>query len=151
MKNKVLVSMLAITLAAGIGIGATNATMSVTHTSIENPVSNASAPQVTEISLEETAAAEETAETAVEEAAETAVKEAAETAVEEAARTAVKEAAETAVEEAAVEKAGKEAADKKEAEKKAAMKKAAEKKAAAKKAEKEAWNAIKVTDNVEHA
>ena len=127
MKNKVLVSMLAITLAAGIGIGATNATMSVTHTSIENPVSNASAPQVTEISLEETAAAEETAETAV------------------------KEAAETAVEEAAVEKAGKEAADKKEAEKKAAMKKAAEKKAAAKKAEKEAWNAIKVTDNVEHA
>ena len=143
MKNKVLVSMLAITLAAGIGIGATNASMSVTHTSIENPVSNASAPQVTEISLEETAAAEETAETAVEEAAETAVK--------EAARTAVKEAAETAVEEAAVEKAGKEAADKKEAEKKAAMKKAAEKKAAAKKAEKEAWNAIKVTDNVEHA
>ena len=135
MKNKVLVSMLAITLAAGIGIGATNASMSVTHTSIENPVSNASAPQVTEISLEETAAAEETAETAVEEAAETAVK----------------EAAETAVEEAAVEKAGKEAADKKEAEKKAAMKKAAEKKAAAKKAEKEAWNAIKVTDNVEHA
>ena len=127
MKNKVLVSMLAITLAAGIGIGATNATMSVTHTSIENPVSNASAPQVTEISLEETAVAEETAETAV------------------------KEAAETAVEEAAVEKAGKEAADKKEAEKKAAMKKAAEKKAAAKKAEKEAWNAIKVTDNVEHA
>ena len=127
MKNKVLVSMLAITLAAGIGIGATNASMSVTHTSIENPVSNASAPQVTEISLEETAAAEETAETAV------------------------KEAAETAVEEAAVEKAGKEAADKKEAEKKAAMKKAAEKKAAAKKAEKEAWNAIKVTDNVEHA
>lgn len=127
MKNKVLVSMLAITLAAGIGIGATNASMSVTHTSIENPVSNASAPQVTEISLEETAAAEE------------------------AARTAVKEAAETAVEEAAVEKAGKEAADKKEAEKKAAMKKAAEKKAAAKKAEKEAWNAIKVTDNVEHA
>ena len=127
MKNKVLVSMLAITLAAGIGIGATNASMSVTHTSIENPVSNASAPQVTEISLEETAAAEETAETAVEEAAE------------------------TAVEEAAVEKAGKEAADKKEAEKKAAMKKAAEKKAAAKKAEKEAWNAIKVTDNVEHA
>ena len=127
MKNKVLVSMLAITLAAGIGIGTTNATMSVTHTSIENPVSNASAPQVTEISLEETAAAEETAETAV------------------------KEAAETAVEEAAVEKAGKEAADKKEAEKKAAMKKAAEKKAAAKKAEKEAWNAIKVTDNVEHA
>ena len=135
MKNKVLVSMLAITLAAGIGIGTTNASMSVTHTSIENPVSNASAPQVTEISLEETAAAEETAETAVEEAAETAVK----------------EAAETAVEEAAVEKAGKEAADKKEAEKKAAMKKAAEKKAAAKKAEKEAWNAIKVTDNVEHA
>ena len=135
MKNKVLVSMLAITLAAGIGIGATNASMSVTHTSIENPVSNASAPQVTEISLEETAAAEETAETAVEEAAETAVK----------------EAAETAVEEAAVEKAGKEAADKKEDEKKAAMKKAAEKKAAAKKAEKEAWNAIKVTDNVEHA
>ena len=135
MKNKVLVSMLAITLAAGIGIGATNASMSVTHTSIENPVSNASAPQVTEISLEETAAAEETAETAVKEAA----------------RTAVKEAAETAVEEAAVEKAGKEAADKKEAEKKAAMKKAAEKKAAAKKAEKEAWNAIKVTDNVEHA
>lgn len=127
MKNKVIVSMLAITLAAGIGIGTTNATMSVTHTSIENPVSNASAPQVTEISLEETAAAEETAETAV------------------------KEAAETAVEEAAVEKAGKEAADKKEAEKKAAMKKAAEKKAAAKKAEKEAWNAIKVTDNVEHA
>ena len=127
MKNKVLVSMLAITLAAGIGIGATNASMSVTHTSIENPVSNAAAPQVTEISLEETAAAEETAETAV------------------------KEAAETAVEEAAVEKAGKEAADKKEAEKKAAMKKAAEKKAAAKKAEKEAWNAIKVTDNVEHA
>ena len=127
MKNKVIVSMLAITLAAGIGIGTTNATMSVTHTSIENPVSNASAPQVTEISLEETAAAEETAETAVEEAAE------------------------TAVEEAAVEKAGKEAADKKEAEKKAAMKKAAEKKAAAKKAEKEAWNAIKVTDNVEHA
>ena len=127
MKNKVLVSMLAITLAAGIGIGTTNASMSVTHTSIENPVSNASAPQVTEISLEETAAAEE------------------------AARTAVKEAAETAVEEAAVEKAGKEAADKKEAEKKAAMKKAAEKKAAAKKAEKEAWNAIKVTDNVEHA
>ena len=127
MKNKVLVSMLAITLAAGIGIGTTNASMSVTHTSIENPVSNASAPQVTEISLEETAAAEETAETAV------------------------KEAAETAVEEAAVEKAGKEAADKKEAEKKAAMKKAAEKKAAAKKAEKEAWNAIKVTDNVEHA
>ena len=127
MKNKVLVSMLAITLAAGIGIGATNASMSVTHTSIENSVSNASAPQVTEISLEETAAAEETAETAVEEAAE------------------------TAVEEAAVEKAGKEAADKKEAEKKAAMKKAAEKKAAAKKAEKEAWNAIKVTDNVEHA
>ena len=127
MKNKVLVSMLAITLAAGIGIGTTNASMSVTHTSIENPVSNASAPQVTEISLEETAAAEETAETAVEEAAE------------------------TAVEEAAVEKAGKEAADKKEAEKKAAMKKAAEKKAAAKKAEKEAWNAIKVTDNVEHA
>ena len=127
MKNKVLVSMLAITLAAGIGIGATNASMSVTHTSIENSVSNASAPQVTEISLEETAAAEETAETAV------------------------KEAAETAVEEAAVEKAGKEAADKKEAEKKAAMKKAAEKKAAAKKAEKEAWNAIKVTDNVEHA
>ena len=117
MKNKVLVSMLAITLAAGIGIGATNASMSVTHTSIENPVSNASAPQVTEISLEETAVAEETAETAV------------------------KEAAETAVEEAAVEKAGKEAADKKEA----------EKKAAAKKAEKEAWNAIKVTDNVEHA
>ena len=101
MKNKVLVSMLAITLAAGIGIGATNASMSVTHTSIENPVSNASAPLVTEISLEETAAAEE--------------------------------------------------ADKKEAEKKAAMKKAAEKKAAAKKAEKEAWNAIKVTDNVEHA
>ena len=127
MKNKVLVSMLAITLAAGIGIGTTNASMSVTHTSIENPVSNASAPQVTEISLEETAAAEETAETAV------------------------KEAAETSVEEAAVEKAGKEAADKKEAEKKAAMKKAAEKKAAAKKAEKEAWNAIKVTDNVEHA
>ena len=127
MKNKVIVSMLAITLAAGISIGTTNATMSVTHTSIENPVSNASAPQVTEISLEETAAAEETAETAV------------------------KEAAETAVEEAAVEKAGKEAADKKEAEKKAAMKKAAEKKAAAKKAEKEAWNAIKVTDNVEHA
>ena len=127
MKNKVLVSMLAITLAAGIGIGATNASMSVTHTSIENPVSNASAPQVTEISLEETAAAEETAETAV------------------------KEATETAVEEVAVEKAGKEAADKKEAEKKAAMKKAAEKKAAAKKAEKEAWNAIKVTDNVEHA
>ena len=127
MKNKVLVSMLAITLAAGIGIGATNASMSVTHTSIENPVSNAAAPQVTEISLEETAVAEETAETAV------------------------KEAAETAVEEAAVEKAGKEAADKKEAEKKAAMKKAAEKKAAAKKAEKEAWNAIKVTDNVEHA
>ena len=127
MKNKVLVSMLAITLAAGIGIGATNASMSVTHTSIENPVSNASAPQVTEISLEETAAAEETAETAV------------------------KEAAEKAVEEAAVEKAGKEAADKKEAEKKAAMKKAAEKKAAAKKAEKEAWNAIKITDNVEHA
>lgn len=127
MKNKVLVSMLAITLAAGIGIGTTNASMSVTHTSIENPVSNAAAPQVTEISLEETAAAEETAETAV------------------------KEAAETAVEEAAVEKAGKEAADKKEAEKKAAMKKAAEKKAAAKKAEKEAWNAIKVTDNVEHA
>ena len=127
MKNKVLVSMLAITLAAGIGIGATNASMSVTHTSIENPVSNASAPQVTEISLEETAVAEETAETAV------------------------KEAAETSVEEAAVEKAGKEAADKKEAEKKAAMKKAAEKKAAAKKAEKEAWNAIKVTDNVEHA
>ena len=113
MKNKVLVSMLAITLAAGIGIGATNASMSVTHTSIENPVSNVSAPQVTEISAEETA--------------------------------------ETAVEEAAVEKAGKEAADKKEAEKKAAMKKAAEKKAAAKKAEKEAWNAIKVTDNVEHA
>ena len=110
MKNKVVISMLAITLAAGIGIGATNASMSVTHTSIENPVSNASAPQVTEISLEETAAAEETAETAVEEAA-----------------------------------------DKKEAEKKAAMKKAAEKKAAAKKAEKEAWNAIKVTDNVEHA
>ena len=135
MKNKVIVSILAITLAAGIGIGATNASMSVTHTSIENPVSNASAPQVTEISLEETAAAEETAETAVEEAAETAVK----------------EAAETAVEEAAVEKAGKEAADKKEDEKKAAMKKAAEKKAAAKKAEKEAWNAIKVTDNVEHA
>ena len=127
MKNKVIVSMLAITLAAGIGIGATNASMSVTHTSIENPVSNASAPQVTEISLEETAVAEETAETAVEEAAE------------------------TSVEEAAVEKAGKEAADKKEAEKKAAMKKAAEKKAAAKKAEKEAWNAIKVTDNVEHA
>ena len=127
MKNKVIVSMLAITLAAGIGIGATNASMSVTHTSIENPVSNAAAPQVTEISLEETAVAEETAETAV------------------------KEAAETAVEEAAVEKAGKEAADKKEAEKKAAMKKAAEKKAAAKKAEKEAWNAIKVTDNVEHA
>lgn len=127
MKNKVLVSMLAITLAAGIGIGTTNASMSVTHTSIENPVSNAAAPQVTEISLEETAVAEETAETAV------------------------KEAAETAVEEAAVEKAGKEAADKKEAEKKAAMKKAAEKKAAAKKAEKEAWNAIKVTDNVEHA
>ena len=127
MKNKVIVSMLAITLAAGISIGATNALMSVTHTSIENPVSNASAPLVTEISLEETAAAEE------------------------AARTAVKEAAETAVEEAAVEKAGKEAADKKEAEKKAAMKKAAEKKAAAKKAEKEAWNAIKVTDNVEHA
>ena len=127
MKNKVLVSMLAITLAAGIGIGATNASMSVTHTSIENPVSNASAPQVTEISLEETAVAEETAETAV------------------------KEAAETSVEEAAVEKADKEAADKKEAEKKAAMKKAAEKKAAAKKAEKEAWNAIKVTDNVEHA
>ena len=127
--------MLAITLPAVIGIGATNASMSVTHTSIESPVSNASAPQVTEISLEETAAAEETAETAVEEAAETAVK----------------EAAETAVEEAAVEKAGKEAADKKEAEKKAAMKKAAEKKAAAKKAEKEAWNAIKVTDNVEHA
>ena len=127
MKNKVLVSMLAITLAAGIGIGTTNASMSVTHTSIENPVSNAAAPQVTEISLEETTAAEETAETAV------------------------KEAAETAVEEAAVEKAGKEAADKKEAEKKAAMKKAAEKKAAAKKAEKEAWNAIKVTDNVEHA
>ena len=93
MKNKVLVSMLAITLAAGIGIGTTNASMSVTHTSIENPVSNASAPQVTEISLEETAATEETAETAV------------------------KEAAETAVEEAAVEKAGKEAADKKEAEK----------------------------------
>ena len=123
--------MLAITLAAGIGIGATNASMSVTHTSIENPVSNASAPQVTEISLEETAAAEETAETAAE--------------------TAVEEAAETVVEEAAVEKAGKEAADKKEAEKKAAMKKAAEKKAAAKKAEKEAWNAIKVTDNVEHA
>lgn len=119
MKNKVLVSMLAITLAAGIGIGTTNASMSVTHTSIENPVSNAAAPQVTEISLEETAAAEETAE--------------------------------TAVEKAAVEKAGKEAADKKEAEKKAAMKKAAEKKAAAKKAEKEAWNAIKVTDNVEHA
>ena len=127
MKNKVIVSMLAITLAAGIGIGATNATMSVTHTSIENPVSNASAPQVTEISLEETAVAEETAETAV------------------------KEAAETAVEEAAVEKADEESADKKEAEKKAAMKKAAEKKAAAKKAEKEAWNAIKVTDNVEHA
>ena len=127
MKNKVLVSMLAITLAAGIGIGTTNASMSVTHTSIENPVSNAAAPQVTEISLEKTAVAEETAETAV------------------------KEAAETAVEEAAVEKAGKEAADKKEAEKKAAMKKAAEKKAAAKKAEKEAWNAIKVTDNVEHA
>ena len=127
MKNKVIVSMLAITLAAGIGIGTTNASMSVTHTSIENPVSNASAPQVTEISLEETAAAEETAETAVEEAAK------------------------TAVEKAAVEKAGKEAADKKEAEKKAAMKKAAEKKAAAKKAEKEAWNAIKVTDNVEHA
>ena len=127
MKNKVLVSMLAITLAAGIGIGTTNASMSVTHTSIENPVSNAAAPQVTEISLEETAVAEETAETAV------------------------KEAAETSVEEAAVEKAGKEAADKKEAEKKAAMKKAAEKKAAAKKAEKEAWNAIKVTDNVEHA
>ena len=127
MKNKVIVSMLAITLAAGIGIGTTNASMSVTHTSIENPVSNAAAPQVTEISLEETAVAEE------------------------AARTAVKEAAETAVEEAAVEKAGKEAADKKEAEKKAAMKKAAEKKAAAKKAEKEAWNAIKVTDNVEHA
>ena len=127
MKNKVLVSMLAITLAAGIGIGTTNASMSVTHTSIENPVSNASAPQVTEISLEETAAAEETAETAV------------------------KEAAETAVEEAAVEKADEESADKKEAEKKAAMKKAAEKKAAAKKAEKEAWNAIKVTDNVEHA
>ena len=127
MKNKVIVSILAITLAAGIGIGATNASMSVTHTSIESPVSNASAPQVTEISLEETAAAEETAETAV------------------------KEAAETAVEEAAVEKAGKEAADKKEDEKKAAMKKAAEKKAAAKKAEKEAWNAIKVTDNVEHA
>ena len=127
MKNKVIVSMLAITLAAGIGIGATNASMSVTHTSIENPVSNASAPQVTEISLEETAVAEETAETAV------------------------KEADETSVEEAAVEKAGKEAADKKEAEKKAAMKKAAEKKAAAKKAEKEAWNAIKVTDNVEHA
>jgi phosphate:Na+ symporter len=127
MKNKVIVSMLAITLAAGISIGTTNASMSVTHTSIENPVSNASAPLVTEISLEETAAAEE------------------------AARTAVKEAAETAVEEAAVEKAGKEAADKKEAEKKAAMKKAAEKKAAAKKAEKEAWNAIKVTDNVEHA
>lgn len=127
MKNKVIVSMLAITLAAGIGIGTTNASMIVTHTSIENPVSNASAPQVTEISLEETAVAEETAETAV------------------------KEAAETAVEEAAVEKAGKEAADKKEAEKKAAMKKAAEKKAAAKKAEKEAWNAIKVTDNVEHA
>ena len=135
MKNKVLVSMLAITLAAGIGIGATNASMSVTHTSVENPVSNASAPQVTEISLEETAAAEETAETAAEETAETAVE----------------EAAETAVEEAAVEKAGKEAADKKEAEKKAAMKKAAEKKAAAKKAEKEAWNAIKITDNVEHA
>ena len=127
MKNKVLVSMLAITLAAGIGIGATNASMSVTHTSIENPVSNASAPQVTEISLEETAVAEETAETAV------------------------KEAAETAVEEAAVEKADEESADKKEAEKKAAMKKTAEKKAAAKKAEKEAWNAIKVTDNVEHA
>ena len=121
MKNKVIVSMLAITLAAGIGIGATNASMSVTHTSIENPVSNVSAPQVTEISAEETA------------------------------ETAVKEAAETAVEEAAVEKAGKEAADKKEAEKKAAMKKAADKKAAAKKAEKEAWNAIKVTDNVEHA
>ena len=127
MKNKAIVSMLAITLAAGIGIGATNASMSVTHTSIENPVSNAAAPQVTEISLEETAAAEE------------------------AARTAVEEAAKTAVEKAAVEKAGKEAADKKEAEKKAAMKKAAEKKAAAKKAEKEAWNAIKVTDNVEHA
>ena len=127
MKNKVLVSMLAITLAAGIGIGTTNASMSVTHTSIENPVSNAAAPQVTEISLEETAVAEETAETAV------------------------KEAAETAVEEAAVEKADEESADKKEAEKKAAMKKAAEKKAAAKKAEKEAWNAIKVTDNVEHA
>ena len=127
MKNKAIVSMLAITLAAGIGIGATNASMSVTHTSIENPVSNASAPQVTEISLEETAAAEE------------------------AARTAVEEAAKTAVEKAAVEKAGKEAADKKEAEKKAAMKKAAEKKAAAKKAEKEAWNAIKVTDNVEPA
>ena len=127
MKNKVIVSMLAITLATGIGIGATNASMSVTHTSIENPVSNASAPQVTEISLEETEAAEETAETAVEEAAK------------------------TAVEKAAVEKAGKEAADKKEAEKKAAMKKAAENKAAAKKAEKEAWNAIKVTDNVEHA
>ena len=131
MKNKVIVSMLAITLAAGIGIGTTNASMSVTHTSIENPVSNAAAPQVTEISLEETAVAEETAETAAE--------------------TAVEEAAETVVEEAAVEKAGKEAADKKEAEKKAAMKKAAEKKAAAKKAEKEAWNAIKVTDNVEHA
>lgn len=131
MKNKAIVSMLAITLAAGIGIGATNASMSVTHTSIENPVSNASAPQVTEISLEETAAAEETAETAAE--------------------TAVEEAAETVVEEAAVEKAGKEAVDKKEAEKKAAMKKAAEKKAAAKKAEKEAWNAIKITDNVEHA
>ena len=31
MKNKVVISMLAITLAAGIGIGA--ATMSVTHTS----------------------------------------------------------------------------------------------------------------------
>ena len=77
MKNKVIVSMLAITLAAGISIGATNALMSVTHTSIENPVSNASAPLVTEISLEETAVSEETAETAVKEAAETAVEEAA--------------------------------------------------------------------------
>ena len=51
MKNKVVISMLAITLAAGIGIGA--ATMSVTHTSTAAPANNAAAPQTTEITVEE--------------------------------------------------------------------------------------------------
>lgn len=119
MKNKVVISMLAITLAAGIGIG-TAAPISAVHTYSENPVSNVAAPQVTELSLDVTTAAEEAAVTAAYTAAEQKPTE----------QESDKEQAEKETSEniAAEEKAEMKAALKNAAAKKAAEKKSAEEK-----------------------